>query len=326
MRKNLLLTCGVCLLTGLFLIGFMGCSQDASNQSSSAVTAPTLNNDVEMVSPPATRIQFVAELASIDLDTRTLTFVDHEEVVIADEDCIVVAIVAGVEEPITLADLVVGDMVKVCGCLQEDGSVLANKLVVYSGCDFSQYDLAFRDTIISVDYEGGSFMVANRVETILVDENTAIWTVIPEMNRGDGGGDDYGDPGIGSEIGDGPDVPKRERRAYYEFSALMVNDVVEVKAIIIDENTLLAVSVKLANSVYRQCSEFDATLADVNYVDRLVTFAENDYTGYVCPGAELYAADATVLTLEDFAAGDAVHVKGFEMDDGTFKVCVMSKL
>jgi hypothetical protein len=106
----------------------------------------------------------------------------------------------------------------------------------------------------------------------------------------------------------------------------MVNDVVEVKAIIIDENTLLAVSVKLANSVYRQCSEFDATLTDVNYVDRLVTFAENDYTGYVCPGAELYAADGTVIALEDFVAGDAVHVKGFVMDDGTFKVCVMSKL
>ena len=324
MFNRIVRLCGVCVLAGLFLFGLWGCSQDANNQADFASVASS-SSAVEAVSPPADRTQFVAELETLDLATGTLTFVDHEEVVIADEDCIVVSVVAGVQETITLADLVIGDMVKVCGFVQEDGSILANRLTVYSGCDASQYDLAFRDEITSIDYEAGTFTVMYQAETITTDENTVIWTVVPEMNRGDGN-DDYGDPGVGSNTGDAPDIPYQVRHAYYEFGELEVGDVVEVRAFIIDENTLLAASIKLANSVYRLCIDFDATLTAIDYDTRMVSFAERDYESYVCAGADLHTVDGDALTLEDFAVDDAVHVRGYETDEGYFKVSEMTKL
>ena len=85
-------------------------------------------------------------------------------------------------------------------------------------------------------------------------------------------------------------------------------------------------SMKMANVSLRICTEFESVLASVDYTERIVTFDDNDWTGTVCPGAQLLDAAGAPLTLEDFVTGEAVYVKGFPASDGTLKICIMSKL
>ena len=256
-----------------------------------------------------------------------LTFVDREETVIAAEDCQIVEVVAGVQTGIEFGDIEVDDRAKVCGQLQEDETVLAHRICIYMGQEFCQYDLAFRDTVTTIDYGAGSFTVKNRAETIVVDENTNIWGVLPEWQRGseDNGTNKFG-TSTNAEQSD--DSPRRERHTTYEFSDLQVGDILEIKANILDENTLYAVSIKMANSGFNACTEFESVLASVDYTERIVTFEDNDWIGNVCPGAQLLNAGGAPITLEDFVSGESVYVKGHPVSDGDdlLKICVMSKL
>lgn len=74
------------------------------------------------------QIKFVSTVATIDLAERTLTFADADYVVIAADDCEIFRMAAGVPIPVLLSDIQIGDMVKICGVLQADNTVLAYKI------------------------------------------------------------------------------------------------------------------------------------------------------------------------------------------------------
>jgi hypothetical protein len=305
-------------------VGLWGCSSETSTGSIDGLAVLDGGSLVETVLPPDGRVRFVGTVATIDVAGGVLTFVDRDETVYVAEDCRIIEVTAGVATEIDLSAIAVDDLVKVCGLLQEDGSVLAHLLAKYTGNEWCEYDLAFRDTISTIDYAAGTFTVKNRPETILVDENTVIWGIEPVLtrNQGDGGGPNDG-ASVGSSDSEGP---LRPRRLSFEFSDLAVDDVVEIKAMIVDETTLQAINIKLAGDTNRKCVSFESTLAAVDYDAGTVTFEDNDWIGTVCPGTSLTDAAGDPLTLEDFAVGDNVSVKGFETVDSGLKICVMSKL
>ena len=112
------------------------------------------------------------------------------------------------------------------------------------------------------------------------------------------------------------------------FADLEVGDIVEVKANVVDESTLLAVAIKLANCVdmEAQCVRFEATIATLDVDARTVTFDGLAWDGIICKGAKLLDADGLEITLADFAPGELVDVKGVPGEDDVLKICFMQKL
>ncbi|UCC44290.1 MAG: hypothetical protein JSU65_14480, partial [Candidatus Zixiibacteriota bacterium] len=166
------------ILVMAFLTAVVGCSSDSPTELTN--TTSTLDQNAgTLTSPPETRVQITAHLATIDADERLLTFDEVTEVVFVPEDCPIVRVEAGIETPLEFADLQVGDYLKVCGILEDNGIITACKVVVYieSACD--GYDVIIRDSIATIDVAAGSFTVHGRAETIVVDENTEIWAIIP---------------------------------------------------------------------------------------------------------------------------------------------------
>lgn len=316
---------GAILLIGVLVLALVGCSNNAPSQSTSTDTDLTPFVTAQNPAPPDTRVQFVATIATIDYDSQMLTFVEEEATVYADEECEVVEVVAGVENYIEFADLVAGDRVKICGITQEDGTVLANKICLYSGEEFCQYDLAFRDTIATIDYDNGTFTVYNRDEVITVDGATIIWGIETSWQQEGTTTDPDKTASATSQFNEDP---KREHEVPYTFDELKPGFVVEVKANIVDESMLYATNIKLANSSLRVCVVFDTQLASIDLDLQTVTFSDNDWIGYVCKGALLLDADGLPILLEDFQVDDMVSVKGFPVIDGgdSLRVCEMTKL
>ena len=77
---------GMWLLMTVLIMGLVGCSTNAPIESSSDATLESNSLSSLVPPPPDGRVQFVADVATIDLDQRTLTFVDRDEVVIGEED------------------------------------------------------------------------------------------------------------------------------------------------------------------------------------------------------------------------------------------------
>ena len=306
---------GKCLAGALLALLVIGCSEELP------LTAPISSGQPLLTASPDGQVQFVAVVATADAATRTLTFDGADYVVIADDDCQIVRITAGDETVVEFADIVAGDSVKVCGLTQEDGTILAHRIRIYCTCDADciNYDLKFRDQIVTIDYAGGSFTVAGMTETILVDGNTVIWTTI-------GGGMAAGETDYTGDQGGTVSREAGARRVDLAFTDLAEGYTVQVKAIIEDAATLRAVEIKVAGESYEECNLFEAALATVDLNTRTVTFDGLNWIGVVCQNALLSDADGAVLVLEDFAAGDLVSVKGFPLEGDTLKVCALTKL
>ena len=315
MRTNRIKLAGKCF-TGMALavlaLLFVDCSGDAPLQPTQDVNS----GQPVTVAPPEGQVTFVAVVASVDVATRTLTFQATDYVVIADDDCEIVRLVAGVATIVDFDNIVVEDSIRVCGIVQEDGTVLANRIRIYSTDGCINYDLEFRDEIATIDYAAGTFTVVGRSETIIVGSNTVIWTVI-------GGGMATAEGGSGS--GDGVGRQKEIRQTILAFTDLAVGYVVEVKALIEDTETLQAVSIKVAGESFSPCLEFEAALATIDLDTRTVTFDGSAWIGWICQNALLLDADGTPLLLEDFAIGDYVAVKGSLLEGDTLKVCSMTR-
>jgi len=267
----------------------------------------------------AAGFQFASRVASIDLAEQTLTFTDPAYTAVAGEDCVVFTMVTGEEVVISFGDIQVGDSVQVCGVLQEDDVILANRIRVYGGEDCDPYDLAFGGTIATIDYAAGTFTVADRSETIMVDENTVIWTRISETGSLAAG---VQDP---SRFTVDHGHYKFTRDTILAFTDLAVGDWVEVKANIIDATTLLAVKIKLAPDCLKKCVAFTDYLASADGDTRTVTFENMAWIGSVCANALLADSDGAPLTLADFAPADLVSVKGFALEGDELRICEMVK-
>jgi hypothetical protein len=186
------------------------------------------------------------------------------------------------------------------------------------------YDVAFRDTIVNIDYDNGTFTVANRSETVTTDSSTFIWLQIISP----GGPDRDGEADL-APSGSAKGQPQNyiyTRDSVLQFSDLKAGYVVEVRACTIDPSTLFAGKIKVASCNYQEvCFEFDDVLASVDISSRTVTFVTETRTGTVCQNTVLTGLDGEALALSDFIPGDNVHVKGRIVADDTLKVCAMTK-
>jgi len=262
----------------------------------------------------------------MELSQNMLTFMGRADTVIANQYCLCVRWQNGGEAPIMFGQIKYGDSVEVIGQRSQNGYMYANKIKVCGDKTGCQYDVAFRDTIATIDYAAGTFTVKNRVETILVDSSTMIYGVIVRVFEPPTDGVSREQKGAGAGDGNGYRVQAKD--TVLTLSDLAVGDVLEVRAKTINANTLLAVSITLAacNNIEKKCVEFTATLATVDVEARIVTFDGLTYIGAVCNGADLTGLDGEPLTLADFAAGELVAVKGFPLEGDTLKICQVTKV
>lgn len=300
-------------LVVLLILAMIGCSNDSilspDSTDVSLMKGGTSNDRAAL----AEQVQIEGRVATTDVSLRTLTLVGQDYVITASADCEIVSISAGVETPLEFGDIEIDDSVRVCGILEDAQNILANRIRVFLPGDCPDY-ICIRDSIATIDYAATTFTVYNRTETIVIDENSVIWSVVGHSYRS------LGD-------GEGPVAErfqnKFDRDTILAFTDLFVDAVVEVKATVLDPTTLYAVSIKLAGSNFKQCVTFEAFLASVDVDNRLVTFDDQAWAGSVCQGAKLLGLDGEPLTLADFAAGDFVAVKGFALSEDTLQVCLM---
>jgi len=269
--------------------------------------------------------QFAGRVRTMDQNQKMLTFMGKPDTVIANQNCEFVRWQNGGEAPMLFYQIKFGDSVEVIGQRNQNGYMYANKVKVCGDKSGCQYDVAFRDTIVSIDYAAGTFTVKNRPETILVDSATMIYGAIIRVFGPPVDGGTREQKGAGAC--DSGQYRVQARDTVLSLTDLSVDDVVEVRAKIIDENTLLAVVITLpaCNDIEKKCVEFSATLASVDVEARIVTFDGLAYIGAVCNGAKLTGLDGEVLTLADFATGEYVAVKGFPLEGDTLRICQMTK-
>ncbi len=246
-----------------------------------------------------------------------MAFAGVPDTVFALQNCEMFKVMAGFQVRIQFGDFQLGDSVEVHGQRHANGDVIAQRLRIMASDGTCGYDLAFRDSIASIDYAAGTFTVYNRTETITTDENTVIrGTLTSQQNAVF--------KNVGPQNNQNRDCMGKDRDTLYAFTDLQVGDVVEVKATIVDEATLLAVKIKIANCDAKQCVTFDAVIGTIDLAARNVTFIDLDWLGWVCPNALLLDSDGGDLLLEDFNEGDQVTVKGFPTEEGTLKICVLT--
>lgn len=318
------------LLALAMVAAVIGCTSENPMVPSENTTETLLMSSTLDAKPPCDKIQFSASIATIDADQRLLTFEDSDYIVAVPEACPVMQVQDGVPTAITFEDLAVGDFVKVCGIVLEDGTVEAKMIVVYPGGVCIGYDLCFQDTLATIDYAAGTFTVKGRTETFVIDENTVIWGKLPYNYSPVEGNSKDGFSSGGTQDDDLQPYLNRHRNAvdtFFTFTDLQPGYLLEIKANIVDETTLLAVDVKVLGCNFRQSVQFEDYIATIDYETATVTFNGNDWIGHVCPGAALLDGEGGTLTLEDFSAGDNVFVKGVPLaEDNQLKICAMTKM
>jgi len=313
------LICMFGLMLATLLLGLSGCSDMSPVSPTTGIAFDPAGTADVSYAQAGEPVQFAARVATANQSERMLTFAGCPDTVIAAHECVIVRLNNEQETPIPFEEIQPGDSVQVNGVRMQNGSVMAHRIRI---CE--SWDVAFRDTITSIDYSSGTFTVAGRPEVITTDSATVIsgnHITRHEWNRYQNR-----EQSAGCLLRQNPEYYTTSRTEPLVFTDLEVGDVVEVRADIVDESTLLAVMVKVANCNDKQCTTFSAALATIDVDARTVTFDGLDWLGTVCNGARLIGLDGEELTLADFAVGDYVAVKGFPVDDQTLKICEMVKI
>jgi len=310
------------LLLVALIMAAAGCTSD------SPTVPPNLQSMDEQVlraptSPPENQIKLSGEVVTIDSEGRLLNLEGIEYAVSVPQECLVALVEGGEVTPIMFGDIEIGDWLKVCGLLQDDGSVTAKKIVVYVEGECDGYDLAFRDSISTINYAAGSFTVYGRNETVMIDGNTVI--TIKVLDRRSPGIAAADDGALLVQPNDDLTLHSQAIDSLLEFTDLGVGMTLEVKADIVDPTTLLAVKINVAARAFMPSLEFTDYLASLDGPNRLATFESELRVGYVCPGALLLDSDGETLSLADFAAGDLVDVKSVLLATDTLKISEMIK-
>lgn len=297
----------------MMLVSLVGCSGDAP-------LAPISLDKV--LTPPGAcpdcpQVNFAARIELLDQNRRELRFFGRPDTVIALVNAEFIRVKAGNEIRVQFGDLQFNDSVEVNAYRHQNGDVYADRIRIRQTDSSCVWDLAFRDEIVTIDYAAGTFTVAGRSELITTGDNTIIWGTLNTGTR--------------NALGDGEpnqarDNLKNKRDTLYTFTDLQIGDVIEVKAVIIDAATLMAVKITIANCNERQCVRFTASIATLDVAARTITFTEQPWNGWVCPQALLTDADGNALSLVDFAVGESVAVKGLPTGDNELRISEMVKL
>ena len=305
------------LALGILIAAFTGCSD-------SNPTAPVNANTALEAASDGDPVMFTACVATTNQNRRMLTFMGNPDTVIAAQNCEIVRLNGGAEAPIPFTDIKPSDSVHVQGVRQQSGYVIAHRI---QACSDTCFDLAFRDTIVTIDYAAGTFMVAGRAEVIHVDDQTLIWG--PVVKRQATFGDRYEyQYQLAMSAGTGSGYVTYRRDATLAFTDLQPGDIVEVKADILGPDALQAVVIKLVNcnEFETRCVQFESTIATLDIDSRIVTFVDLAWVGTVCNGAQLLDADGLPIALDGFGVGDAVAVKGLPLEADSLRICQMTKL
>jgi hypothetical protein len=302
----------------ILVTAFLGCSDDRA--ISPDIIDQQISDGSKLVAGDP--VQFSACVKTTDMNTHMLTFYGTNDTAFAAQNCEIVRLNNGNESPIPFEDIKSGDSMKVFATCTQNNYMYAHKLRVYEEC--ISYDVAIRDTISSIDYAEGTFTVNGRTEIITTDENTLIWGC--NIYRQYFGREQMNGPGEDpTAFKPFPDsFVNKGRDTLILFTDLQVGDIVEVRANIVDESTLLAGIIKLAGENFKKCVEIVDAIASIDYETRAITFESVDWTGTICKGAKLLNVDGDAILLTDFVAGDLVWAKGIPIDETELQICQMT--
>ncbi len=262
----------------------------------------------------ANEIEFGGRVVTIDAGARTMTVTGQSELITVAANAEVVSRAQGMEVAITLADIIPGDSVEIRGTAQA-GGILADRvrLRIQHVEDGIESEIEFTAAILSIDYAAGTFMVSGHTETITTDSATIIFGRVH-------------DRGVESAASDSSDDDNTGRTPI-EFANLKVGDVVEVHADRVDASILYAVAIEVEDGAFEDELEieFKDIIASIDVATRTVTFQNSTLTGVVVATADLRGLNNESITLADFAVGQIVEVRGFEMSPGTIEVARMEK-
>jgi hypothetical protein len=305
------------LIIALAALITAGCSE-------SNPVAPVRSDAAMQTEATGDPLEFAARVATTDQSVRMLTFMGRHDTVIAARNCEIVRLNGDTLAPTPFTDVGPFDSVHVEGQRLQNGWVIAQRLQI---CDRTCFDVAIRDTIATIDYAAGTFTVASRIETIVVDENTILWSSAIKRQAINGSRYEFGYQ-TAEATSSGTPTRSYRQDALIEFTDLQPGDLVEVKANIVDDATLLAVAIKLAGcrDFETRCVKFEAVIGTLDVEARKVTFEGLAWLGIVCNGAQLLDADSLPITLADFAVGTAVAVKGLPLEGDKLKICSMATL
>ena len=309
-------------LISAFIMTVVGCSDNSPVGPSAQIST------IPIAFAPGDPVQFAARVETANQSQQMLTFVGRSDTVLAAHNCIIIRLNNGTEAPIPFSDIKPGDSAEVNGIRQQNGYIEARHLRICDNSGGNNYDVAFRDTIVAIDYSAGTFSVAGRTELITIDANTIIWGNIIVRRLGDNDQYQHRNEYSNGSLKPIPGFYNVQRDTVLSFTDLKAGDVVEIKANIVDESTLLAVSIKVANCTTfdsDRCTQFTASLANVDIGAKTVTFTDLSWLGIICYGTKLTGLDGETLTLSDFSAGDVVAVKGFPLEGDSLKICQMEK-
>jgi hypothetical protein len=296
----------------------------ATGCSDSNPLAPVRDGAALQTETTGDPVQFAARVATADQSRRMLTFMGCHDTVVAARNCEIVRLNGDTLAPIPFTDLGPFDSLHIQGQRQQNGYVIAHRIQMCAGTCF---DVAFRDTIVTIDYAAGTFTVAGRSEVIAVDENTILWGSAIKRRVTSGNRYEY-QYQIAQTTSLGTPTTSYRHDALIEFTDLQPGDIVEVKANIVGEGRLLALAIKLANcqDFDTRCVKFEAVIATLDVEARTVTFVGLAWLGTVCNGAQLLDADGLPITLADFGVGELVAAKGLPLEGDELKICWMTKL
>ncbi|MEW6196052.1 MAG: DUF5666 domain-containing protein [Bacteroidota bacterium] len=192
-------------------------------------------------------------------------------------------IVAEEEGLLQFGDLTVGLEVEVRGFLSEDSAYVA-LIIKVEDDDYTRDDLELEGPIIEI---GTDFLVVSGI-TCYVDSSTVIFAHHGTM---------------------------------LSFSDLSVGDVVEVKALLQEDNTYKAVRIKLEND------EDDNEIEVAGTIDFIGSdnFTVGGFTIYVNSETKIYNHEKETLAFEDLTVGTFVKVKAYLQNDTYFALKIKVK-
>jgi len=268
--------------------------------------------------------QFAARIATMDQTRMMLTFRDRGDTVFADQNCMCVRQCSRLEMRAQFSQIQQGDSVQMSGVRGPNGYIYAHHIRICTSDPTGRWDIAFRDTVATIDYAAGNLTVAGRSELILVDSNTVIRGILVRITSGaEGRGN------IDAALAGPNSWGKSFVDTMLTITDLQVGDIVQIHAVFLDSATLLAKCITLVDCDQvekKKCIEFTDVLASIDVAGRIVTFEGVSWIALVCNGARLIGLDGEPLILEDFLPGDMVAVKGFPLTGDSLKVCQMTKL
>ncbi len=265
-------------------------------------------------------VRYAARVEMVNRERLMLTFEGKPDSVIANRNCQITRLNGNEEAPVPFSEIHPGDSVGFYGERTQSGYIYAKRLQICTPGD-GGYEVAIRAEITGIDYAANTFTVAERAETITVDENTVIWTVT--VNLGEGNVDQGSRQQDGQALSGG-DHYRNETFTVVPFADLKVGDVIELRANVVDEATLYAAKIKLTADCQSICVTFSSYIASIDIDTRIVTYQDQAWISAVCPGAKIYSLDGADITLADLAVGDYVSVKGYPLDETNLKTSLIA--